>query len=175
MHQSRLGSCVADKMQTACRWMVVVALTRYRPGGLVHSISSPQPGSNRPRPAHGLVALATAAALALVGCSPSDDSSAPAVDAVGSTVVGGTTVPATVPGTSSLDSAASSADAGLSVAFADSLIVFQSGGRVQTGSLDGTTAGVVASEANDGQEHPDPGLTGTPDPICRRDSTSQIC
>lgn len=121
----------------------------------MHSISSPQPGSNRVRPAHGLLALATVAVFALVGCSSSDDSSAPAVDTVGSTAVSRTTVPATAPATSSLDSAAPSADPGLSAAFADSLIVFQSGGGVQTVLPDGTTTGVVASEAPDGQEHPD--------------------
>jgi Tol biopolymer transport system component len=111
----------------------------------VHSISSPQPGSNRLRPAHALVALATVATLALVGCSSSDNSSAPAVDTAGSTA----------PATSSTDSAAPSPDPGLSAAFTDSLIVFQSGGRVQTVLPDGTTAGVVAPEAPDGQEHPD--------------------
>ncbi len=44
---------------------------------------------------------------------------------------------------------------GPSAAFADSLIVFQSDGRVRTILPDGTTSSVVTSETPDGQEHPD--------------------
>jgi Tol biopolymer transport system component len=117
----------------------------------VHPISSPQPGSNRLRPTHGLAALVTVAGLVIVGCSSSDDSSAPAVDTVGSTVAVATPVPATAPATSSPDSASPP----LSAAFTDSLIVFQSEGNVQTVLPDGSNSTVVTSGAPGSQEHPD--------------------
>lgn len=121
----------------------------------MHSMGSSLHGSNRSRPTHGLMALAAVAALSLVGCSSSGDSSAPASDTAGSTAGTGTTMPATVPATDVLDGSVPSADPGLTATFADSLVVFQSLRGVQTVKVDGTAMGVVASEAPVGQEHPD--------------------
>jgi len=127
----------------------------------VHSITNPNPGSSRLRPTHVVAALAASAALSLVACSSSDDSSTPTVDTVGTTevagatVVAGTTAPETSPATSSPDTTVPETAVGPAAAFADALIAFQSGGRIQTVLTDGSSSGFVAPGAPDGQEHPD--------------------
>ncbi len=120
--------------------------------------SSPSPAapSRPPLRVRRCAAVATFAALALVGCPSSDEALASTAGRVDSTAVTDPTSPSTSPATTSPDTVApaSTVAAPLGVPV-DALIVFQRGASVQTVLPDGSAPHVVTSATPEGQEHPD--------------------